>query len=137
MLGMKDKKDLNVSVSSGTLNVLGEGTVIEGNLSSPGDLRIDGEIKGNLVTQGKCVLGATGKIAGDIKASCCDISGRVKGNLLISDLLLIKNGGKVTGDVKTAKIVIESGGELNGSCTMGRAIPNGSSIQDNDKTSKT
>ena len=136
MLGKKEKKDLNVSVSSGALNLLGEGTVIEGDLSSSGDLRIDGQINGNLNTQGKCVLGATGKISGNIKANCCDISGTVDGDLQIGDLLLIKSKGKVNGDIKTSKIVIESGGELNGSCIMGGAAPKGSSNQNNVKAAK-
>lgn len=122
MLSKKDKTSKDQPVN-GALNVLGEGTVIEGNISSSGDLRIDGEIKGNLRTQGKCVLGSTGKISGDIEAKCCDISGLVEGNMRISDLLLIKNTGRINGDISTNKIVIENGGELNGSCTMGGTAP--------------
>ena len=82
MLGKKEK----IKEPTGELNVLGEGTTIQGSLVSNGDLRIDGKVNGNVTTQGKCVLGASGAIIGDIN---------------------------------TTKIVIEIGGQLNGSCTMG------------------
>lgn len=126
MLGKKEKTRTE-QVATGVLNVLGEGTLIEGNLSSSGDLRIDGEIQGDVKTQGKCVLGASGKILGNIEAKCCDISGAVEGNVRITDLLLIKSTGKVHGDINTVKIVVENGGELNGACVMGGAAPRSAS----------
>lgn len=119
---MLSKKEKPAQNTSGVLNVLGEGTVIEGNLSSSGDLRIDGEVKGDLSTNGKCVLGATGKIVGNIQAKSCDVSGRVDGNVRVTDLLLIKSNGKINGDINTSKIVVENGGEFNGSCVMGSSV---------------
>ncbi|MGB0851236.1 MAG: bactofilin family protein [Bacteroidia bacterium] len=119
---MLSKKEKTVQNTSGVLNVLGEGTVIEGNLSSSGDLRIDGEIQGDLSTNGKCVLGPTGKIVGNIQAKSCDVSGRVDGNVRVTDLLLIKSNGKINGDINTSKIVVENGGEFNGSCVMGSSV---------------
>jgi cytoskeletal protein CcmA (bactofilin family) len=132
MLGSKDKKSRSEEVATGVLNVLGEGTVIDGNLSSNGDLRIDGQVKGDVQTRGKCVLGGSGNVSGNIVANCCDISGVVEGNIKIGDLLLIKSTGKVNGDIKTSKIVIENGGELNGSCTMGGAAPKDTSTRGSD-----
>ena len=115
MLGKKEKN----KEPTGELNVLGEGTTIQGSLVSNGDLRIDGKVNGNVTTQGKCVLGASGAIIGDIKAKSCDISGNVTGNIKVVDTLFIKASGIINGDINTTKIVIEIGGQLNGSCTMG------------------
>ena len=115
MLGKKEK----IKEPTGELNVLGEGTTIQGSLVSNGDLRIDGKVNGNVTTQGKCVLGASGAIIGDIKAKSCDISGNVTGNIKVVDTLFIKASGIINGDITTTKIVIEIGGQLNGSCTMG------------------
>ena len=119
MIGKKDKA---AQPTSGALNVLGEGTTIDGNLTSSGDLRIDGVVNGNVETKGKCVLGLSGKIIGNIQAKSCDISGKVDGNVRVTDLLLVKSSGKINGDINTAKIVVENGGEFNGSCTMGNAV---------------
>ncbi len=119
MLGKKNKtEDINMSA----INVLGEGTTIEGNITSAGDLRVDGTIHGNVSTQSKCVLGATGKITGNIDAKSCDISGQVDGNVKVSSLLLLKSSGKINGDITTSKIIVENGGEFNGSCAMGSEV---------------
>lgn len=129
MLGKKEK---SVPQTNSAINVIGEGTIIEGNLRSSGDLRIDGTVHGNVSTTSKCVLGISGKIVGNINAKSCDLSGTVNGNLLVSELLLLKSSGKVDGDIKTDKIVVENGGEFNGSCTMGNALSDAKSIKDKD-----
>ena len=119
MLGKKEKSSTS---TSSDINVIGEGTKITGDLSSDGDLRIDGEIEGNVATLSKCVLGTSAVICGSIEAKSCDISGRVDGDVKVTDLLLIKASGKVNGDIRTAKIVVENGGEFNGACTMGSSV---------------
>jgi len=119
MIGKKERTNV---IGTGAINVLGEGTVITGDLTSNGDLRIDGEVHGNVNTESKCVLGVTGRIVGTIAAKSCDISGTVEGNVKVSDLLLVKSTGKIEGDINTSKIVVENGGEFNGSCTMGIAV---------------
>ena len=118
MLGQKDKS----SVANTNINVLSEGTILEGDLKSKGDLRIDGEVKGNVTTEGRCIVGVTSLIKGVIKAKDCDISGKAVGDVTVSDLLLIKGTGKVDGDINTSKLVLENGGEFNGTCSMGNAI---------------
>ena len=115
MFGKKEKN----KEPTGELNVLGEGTTIEGSLVSNGDLRIDWKVKGNVTTQGKCVLGQSGSILGDIKAKSCDISGTVTGSIKVVDTLFLKASGIINGDINTSKIVIEIGGQLNGACLMG------------------
>ncbi len=132
MLGKKEKKEF--APSSGVINVIGEGTRILGDISSNGDLRIDGTVEGNLLASGKCVLGTTGAVKGNIDAKNADISGQVRGDVTIQKLLLLKSSGKVHGDIKTNKMVIENGGEFNGGCIMG----NGKESNDrNGQTAKT
>ena len=118
MLGKKEK----FNEPTGELNVLGEGTTIEGSIVSTGDLRIDGKVNGNVFTQGKCVLGVSGNITGDIKAKSCDISGIVTGNVKVTDTLFLKGTGIINGDINISKIVVEIGGQINGSCSMGSDV---------------
>jgi cytoskeletal protein CcmA (bactofilin family) len=118
MLGKKEK----FNEPTGELNVLGEGTTIEGSIVSTGDLRIDGKVNGNVFTQGKCVLGVSGNITGDIKAKSCDISGIVTGNVKVMDTLFLKGTGIINGDINISKIVVEIGGQINGVCSMGSDV---------------
>lgn len=122
MIGNKKEKTTTTTTGSSAINVIGEGTKIVGDLSSNGDLRIDGVVEGSVRTQSKCVLGASGRIIGNIDAKNCDLSGKVEGDVIVRELLLIKSTGKVNGDITTAKMVVENGGEFNGSCSMGNSV---------------
>lgn len=121
MLSSKEKKKRpSENPSSNSINVIGEGTVVEGNLNSKGDIRIDGRLKGVVNSSSKFVLGTSGVIEGDIHARSADVSGTVNGNIHIAETLFLKSTARVYGDISTGKLVIESGSEFNGKCTMGK-----------------
>ena len=46
------------------VNMIGAGTVITGDICSKGDIRVDGTLKGSVITEGKVVLGKDGVIEG-------------------------------------------------------------------------
>jgi cytoskeletal protein CcmA (bactofilin family) len=116
---MFNKKDKVATFGPGlVLNLVGDGTEIRGNINSDGDIRIDGRVIGNVITRSKMVLGNSGSIDGDVTANSGDVSGKIKGNLNITDILYLKSSGRIDGNITTSKMVIESGGEFNGSCQM-------------------
>ena len=104
---------------SNTINLIGSGTNIVGEVSTSGDIRIDGNLKGNLITKGKLVIGPTGSIIGDIKCMNCDISGKVEGKIIVDALLSLKATSSFKGEIQTNKLHIEPGASFNGSCDMG------------------
>ena len=55
-----------------TINLIGAGTDIQGDVQSTGDIRIDGTLKGNLRTKGKVVIGSTGYIKGEVHCKNSD-----------------------------------------------------------------
>jgi cytoskeletal protein CcmA (bactofilin family) len=116
------KKTENQPPSTTAFNVIGEGTRIIGDINSSGDLRVDGIIEGTVTTRAKFVLGNSGKVIGNIIAKNADISGEIKGNLKVAELTFVKNAAKINGDIETNKLVVESGGEFNGKCIMGKTI---------------
>lgn len=110
-------KENNV-ISLQVINLIATGTRISGDLLSDGDIRIDGELIGNLETKGRLVIGASGKVEGDISCKSCEISGTHKGKLLIAELLSLKASCAVTGDMVAGKLSIEPGAYFRGTCTM-------------------
>ncbi len=104
------------------INLIGAGTVIEGDIKSNGDVRIDGNLKGSLNSKGKLVLGATGSIDGEVVCQNADISGNIKGKLTVNELLALKASAKINGDIVTNKLAIEPGANFTGSCSMGAVI---------------
>ncbi|MFY0644880.1 MAG: polymer-forming cytoskeletal protein [Bacteroidia bacterium] len=119
---MMNKKEKTNPISSAVLNVIGEGTTIKGDLISTGDLRIDGSVIGSITTKAKCVIGSSATVTGNVDAKNCDISGKIDGDVKVSEILLIKSNGVINGDLRTSKLVVENGGEFNGSCTMGNSV---------------
>lgn len=102
-----------------SVNIIGNGTDIKGNIKSNGDLRIDGFIKGTIQASGKVVVGTTGKVEGEISCQNADISGEVKAHIKVSELLSLKSNAVVSGDILTNKLAIEPGAVFTGACKMG------------------
>lgn len=100
------------------LNRFVEGTIITGNIVTDSNIRIDGELIGNLSTVGKLVIGPKGKINGDVVCSNADIEGELKGTLKVDAVLVLKSTAVVEGQVQTHKLAIENGAEFNGDIKM-------------------
>ena len=100
-------------------NNIAEGTVLEGNLETPGNIRVEGTVLGNITSEAKIVLGKTAKISGDVHARNAEVEGELKGNIRISDTLILKPSSLIHGDIVTNKLIVESGATFNGACRMG------------------
>lgn len=101
-----------------SINLLGAGTVLKGDITSSGDFRIDGTMVGSINSKGKIIVGTTGKIEGEVICQNADISGEVKANLTVTELLTLKATAKIHGDIRTGKLAIESGANFSGTCSM-------------------
>jgi cytoskeletal protein CcmA (bactofilin family) len=115
-------KNEKAAQSQGILNIIGQGTRITGDLVSNGDFRVDGAIEGNVKVAPRLVIGGTGKILGNIEADSATIAGHIKGNITVKNVLDLKPTAKIDGDIITNKMVIESGAQFNGRCTMNVAV---------------
>ena len=118
-MAMFEKKEMSAVSNPKAMNQLGQGTVINGEINSDADIRIDGIVRGNVISKGKIVLGATGVIEGDIRSENAYIEGRVSGRVEVSDLLILSKTSFINGDIMIKKLVVEEGAKFNGKCTMG------------------
>ena len=127
MIGRNGSAKTNVKGAEtngiGSLNLIGTGTVIRGNIETAGDIRVDGTLIGKLTAKAKIVLGESAIVEGDIFCQNADISGAVLGNILVDDLLTLKPTCRMHGDVVTKKLVIEAGADFTGNCKMGENSP--------------
>ena len=114
-----------------TINTIGAGTIVTGDIQSKGDIRLDGILKGSVNTSGKVVLGKEGIIEGDVICNSADISGTIKAKITVSQLLSLKATAKLNGEIITNKLSIEPGAAFTGSCSMGAVIKD---IKDAGKT---
>ena len=126
----------NVEIDSQSINTIGAGTVIKGDIKSSGNFRIDGTLIGSINCKGKIIVGNTGIVEGDIICQNADFSGEIKANIKISELLALKASSKLTGEVITNKLSIEPGAKFSGSCNMDNDISSDPGTNKNDEANK-
>ena len=117
-------KSNNTTIDNASINLIGNGTHITGDINSNGDVRIDGVLKGNISTVGKLVVGASGKIEGNVQCQNADVSGEIQGKITVSEMLSLKSSAKILGDIITGKIAIEPNANFTGTCNMGAVVKN-------------
>jgi len=117
--GEKQNTSNGVQTSTNVSNSIVEGTIINGNITAPNDIRIDGELIGKLDCKGRVIIGPQGKIEGEINCINAIIEGTFSGNINVKELLSIKETGIITGDIITDKLMVQTGAVFNVSCSMG------------------
>jgi cytoskeletal protein CcmA (bactofilin family) len=101
-----------------SINLIGSGTTIKGEVTASGDIRVDGSINGNIQTKGKLVVGNTGTIDGEIVCQNADISGRINAKMQVKELLTLKSTAHFNGEITVSQLAIEPGAIFSGSCSM-------------------
>ncbi len=119
MFGKKKAEKIDGEQKAGSINIVGFGTEINGDLSTKGDIRVDGKINGNIKSKAKVVIGITGEINGDIYSESAEISGKVNGNVNTLECLFLKATANLYGDILSDKLVVETGANLTGHCQTG------------------
>ncbi len=98
--------------------IIGKDSTFTGTLEIKGALRVDGKIKGKIISDETVTIGNTGEVEADIDAKIVVVSGTVIGNIHSSDKTEMQAKAKVIGDLVTKSIVIEQGAIFQGSCQM-------------------
>lgn len=130
MLFNKEKTEQNMSKLNAnsesvnqSINIISEGTKIKGDVLANGDIRIDGELMGNISAKGRLVIGLKGRIEGQILCNNIEISGYVKGKITASELINMKSTSQIVGDIVAGKLSVEPGSMFSGSCIMNGTKP--------------
>jgi len=119
MFNGKAKSDVLGEAPVGTsTSLIGAGTSMKGDITSNGDLRIDGTLVGNIHCSAKVVIGANGVVQGDINGQQADILGKVTGSVKVKELLQLKGSSIVQGNIHAGKLQVEPTSVFNGECHM-------------------
>lgn len=99
-------------------SLIGAGTVIVGDVTFSGGMRVDGEIKGNVRATdertGTLVVSEHARIEGEISVAHVVVNGTVIGPLHCSDFLELQGKARVTGDVEYSSIEMHLGSVVQG-----------------------
>lgn len=120
MFNRDEKRAAEVQNTSSS--IITRGTILEGNIKTPGNLRIEGRVIGNLITKSKAALAQSSYVDGNILAQNAEVAGEVKGKVEVSEMLILKPTCVIHGEIVTNRLIVESGATFNGGCTMGAHI---------------
>jgi|TARA_B100001113_G_C20915574_1_gene537715 cytoskeletal protein CcmA (bactofilin family) len=122
-----------VENNNGSNNIIGEGSVLKGNLNTSGNVRLEGKVVGDLSSKSKVACGETSVVDGNVIADNAEIAGKVTGKVTVTELLILKSTASIHGDISTNNLIIESGANFNGACSMGKEeTPEEDSLEDNE-----
>ena len=115
--------------------LIGSGTTIEGNITFTGGLRVDGHVRGNVMTAegkpGTLVLSEQACIEGEIHVSHVVINGTVVGAVHAVEYVDLQAKANVTGDVHYRTFEMQLGAVV-----QGRLVPQPDGKSDNVVTLK-
>lgn len=98
--------------------LIGPSASLQGDITSEGDVRVDGNFNGNILCKREVIIGETAVMTGNITADTVIIFGKVKGNIKSSGLLEIMSTGKLYGDIDVKSVAIKEGAVFKGKSIM-------------------
>ena len=100
-----------------TNSTVGAGSTFTGDVVSSSDVRVAGELRGDVRSDGCVTIVAGGAVHGEITAPRVVIGGNVDGAVTAHEQLRVTATGQVTGDVRYGSLRVDDGGQLRGITT--------------------
>jgi cytoskeletal protein CcmA (bactofilin family) len=102
-------------------SLIGLSTKIEGNIYFKGGLRIDGQVKGNVVADtaepSMLVVSEHASIVGEVRAAHLVVNGEINGPVHCTELLELQPKARITGDVYYKALEMHGGALVEGKLT--------------------
>jgi len=98
--------------------LIGNGTILEGTLTSRESICIEGTVRGKILCEGSVIVGPKGRVDADVYAETVLVGGEVNGNIVSKSKLEITTSGKLRGDIKTGSLIVAEGVLFEGKCQM-------------------
>jgi cytoskeletal protein CcmA (bactofilin family) len=98
--------------ATNVVSVVGPELLVTGTLETTGDLRIEGDVQGD-VYAARIVVGEQGRVAGDMVADEIDVAGIVQGTIR-GNTVTFRSGSHVEGEIMHKKLTIEQGAYFEG-----------------------
>jgi cytoskeletal protein CcmA (bactofilin family) len=113
MLGRKTKGTID--------SLIGISTSIEGNVNFKGGLRIDGNVKGNVVADSSepsmLVISEHARVEGEVRVAHLVVNGEIHGPVFSSEFLELQPRARITGDVFYKALEMHGGALVSGKLT--------------------
>lgn len=103
------------------LTHIAAGTRLQGEISGPTELLVDGEVIGEVRVEAPVVVGMDGVVEGPISAPVVRVGGRVVGDVQATDRVEVLATGGLEGNISAPRVVISEGAFFKGRIEMTKA----------------
>ncbi len=111
-------------IASRVNSVIGKGTEFEGTIRTKETIRIEGFVKGNIISDGTVIIGNGGNVDGKIEAVNILVGGEAHGELYASEKIEANSSGRIFGNLHTKGLIVDEKALFQGTCEMtGREEP--------------
>lgn len=98
---------------------LGPDADFDGIINFKGTIRLDGKVKGKIVSDGGTVIiGEKAIVEAEIDAETVIVKGSVNGKILARDRIEAQPPARILGELQAPTVTIDSGVVFNGNCNM-------------------
>jgi cytoskeletal protein CcmA (bactofilin family) len=95
-----------------------EGTEVVGEVRFRNMLRVDGRVRGRIVSENALIIGETADIEAEIECGSVSVRGKVKGNIRCKQKIELLAGSDVRASLSAPALAIEEGAVFQGDCEM-------------------
>ena len=108
------------SIDESTLQtVLAEDIDFDGEIRFNEPLLVKGRLTGTVLSDTDLYVNADAVVAARIEARKVSVKGEVRGDIVARERLELFSTARLHGNVTTPDLIVQSGCQLNGTCTMG------------------
>ncbi|HOV98607.1 MAG TPA: polymer-forming cytoskeletal protein [Bacteroidota bacterium] len=100
------------------VNLVGEGTVVEGKIRSQGSVRIDGKLVGDVNANESVAIGLHGEVEGNVSGKNVTVGGKVHGTITAAEKVVFEGKSIIRGDVRATRLVVDEGSIFDGKISM-------------------
>ena len=100
-----------------------EGTEFRGELRFCNVFRVDGRVRGRIVSDNTLIIGETGDVEAEVDCGTVSIKGQAKGQIRGRLKIELLSGCRVNGTLSTPALTIEEGALFQGDCDMHGLTP--------------
>ena len=113
----RKKRGMSIEVTK-LSSLVSHSMAVEGDVIFSGGLRVDGHVKGNVISEddghGLLVLSDKGSITGRVKVYDAVINGHIEGDVEVEHFVELQANASVTGNISYRQLQMECGASVDG-----------------------
>jgi cytoskeletal protein CcmA (bactofilin family) len=102
----------------GNETIIANGVKVEGDFTSPGNVRIEGVVIGSVKAEGDLAVTETATIEANVAAANAVVAGEIKGDVAAAEKLDLLATAKIRGNISCRTLAVEAGAVISGNCQV-------------------